>query len=86
MPDRLIHINGSGWQAFDVTDAVHQWQLHPTRIMTMTLEMWIEGSRPGRHAATVSRLVRFSGQKFSDDSSMYRPELVVFTEEENVGK
>ena len=79
-------MNGSGWQAFDITDAVHQWQLHPTRIMTMTLEMWIEGTRPGRHAANVANLVRFTGQKEEIQGRGYRPELAVFTEEErNVG-
>nr|XP_039259433.1 left-right determination factor 2-like [Styela clava] len=81
---RKIHVNGSGWQAFDVTDAVHEWQLHPTKIMSMTLEMWIEGTKPGRHAANIASLVRFTGQKV-DRSSSYRPELVVFTEEAETG-
>ena len=77
----MIMVNGSGWQSFDVTKAVKQWQKHPVKYMSITLELRIEGSRPGRTAAEIARMVRFTGQQASSKSPR-RPELVVFTEEE----
>ena len=78
---RMIMVNGSGWESFDVTKAVKQWQKHPVKFMSITLELRIEGSRPGRAAAEIARMVRFTGQR-SSSRSPRRPELVVFTEEE----
>ena len=77
----MIEVNGSGWQTFDVTKAVKQWQKHPVKYMSITLELRIEGSRPGREAAEIARMVRFTGQQVSSRSPR-RPELVIFTEEE----
>jgi len=78
----MIMVNGSGWQSFDVTKAVKQWQKHPVKFMSITLELRIEGSRPGREAAEIARMVRFTGQKVTSKSPR-RPELVVFTEEKD---
>ncbi|XP_076817624.1 left-right determination factor 1-like [Clavelina lepadiformis] len=78
---RMIMVNGSGWQSFDITAAVKQWQEHPVKYMTITLELRVDSSRPGRAAAEVAKMVRFTGQRV-DPNSPRRPELVVFTEEE----
>ena len=80
---RLIVVNESGWHSFDVTKAVIEWQSHPAKYMSITLELRIEGSRPGRVAAEVARMVRFTGQQVSSESSQ-RPELLVFTDEEKL--
>nr|NP_001071997.1 transforming growth factor beta superfamily signaling ligand precursor [Ciona intestinalis]BAE06534.1 transforming growth factor beta superfamily signaling ligand [Ciona intestinalis] len=78
---RLIMVNGSGWQSFDITSAIRKWQRHPVKFMTITLELKVQSTRPGRVASEVARMIRFTGQKVALDSPR-RPELVVFTEEE----
>uniref|UniRef100_A0A4W3H9H0 Left-right determination factor 2-like n=1 Tax=Callorhinchus milii TaxID=7868 RepID=A0A4W3H9H0_CALMI len=44
---RLVPILGSGWKAFDVTQAVHYWQA--TGDSRLDLEVWIEAERLGRY-------------------------------------
>nr|BAB68348.1 lefty/antivin related protein [Ciona savignyi] len=75
---RLILVNGSGWHTFDVTSAIRKWRRHPVRYMTITLELKVQSSSPGRAAAELARLIRFTGQRVALDSPR-RPELVVYT-------
>jgi len=85
MFSRLIAVNGSGWHSFDITKAVKEWQLHPVRFMSISLELHVDSVQPGRAASAVARLVRFSGQSVPK-SSPRRPELLVFTEENEQAK
>lgn len=81
----MIIVNGSGWQSFDITPAVVQWQRHPIKFMSIVLELRIESARPGREAADIARMIRFTSQKVNKKSPR-RPELIVFTEEEKPSK
>ncbi|XP_067841420.1 left-right determination factor 2-like [Heptranchias perlo] len=73
---RLVPILHSGWKMFDVTQAVHYWQ--NTKEAEMYLEIWIEAERPGRHAAELARLVRFTSQDPAD-RMLGKPELVLYS-------
>ncbi|XP_055492220.1 left-right determination factor 2-like [Leucoraja erinacea] len=73
---RLVPILDSGWKKFDVTQAVHYWQR--SRGGRMSLELWVEAERPGRHAADIAKLVRFAPQDHTD-RLLGKPELVLYT-------
>ena len=79
---RSVAANGSGWINFDVLSAVEIWRQHPERYMSITLELRVESSSPGRAAADVAKSVRFTGQR-GHHSSPFRPELVLTTEKIN---
>ncbi|KAG7271608.1 hypothetical protein CRUP_000108 [Coryphaenoides rupestris] len=77
---RLISIHETGWKSFDVTQAVHYWSKAPRqrRTATMHLEVWIEGERPGSHAAEMARSIRFTTQE-QGDNTLGKPELILYT-------
>ena len=72
----MIPVEDSGWKSFDVTDAVHLWMR--TRDGPMQLEVWIEAERPGRRAADMARLVRFTTQVHAK-SSVEKPEIIIYS-------
>ncbi|XP_048083752.1 left-right determination factor 2-like [Alosa alosa] len=74
---RLVPIHESGWISFDVTQAVQYWS-KTERKTPLHLEVWIEGERPGTHAAEMARTVRFATEDPSSASTS-KPELVLFT-------
>eukprot|EP00062_Callorhinchus_milii_P019652 gi/632974432/ref/XP_007903674.1/ PREDICTED: left-right determination factor 2-like [Callorhinchus milii] len=73
---RLVPILGSGWKAFDVTQAVHYWQA--TGDSRLDLEVWIEAERLGRYAADLAKLVRFTPQTPRGETPR-KPELVIYS-------
>lgn len=75
--NRLVPIHESGWTSFDVTQAVQYWS-KTERKTPMHLEVWIEGERPGSHAAEMAKTVRFATEDASG-ATIEKPELVLFT-------
>lgn len=74
-------LHEAGWRNFDVTQAVHYWSKSQKKT-PLHLEVWIEGERPGRHAAEMAKRVRFTTQHTPEsnlDTSAGTPELVLYT-------
>ncbi|XP_035665546.1 left-right determination factor 1-like [Branchiostoma floridae] len=77
LDSRLIPVNGSGWEVFDVSAAVREWQVNPSG--NHGLELWIEGAAPGRYPARVAKMVEFATQELPEENER-RPELIMYTE------
>uniref|UniRef100_W5JYR7 Left-right determination factor n=1 Tax=Astyanax mexicanus TaxID=7994 RepID=W5JYR7_ASTMX len=78
---RLVPLHEAGWRNFDVTQAVHYWSKSQKK-SPMHLEVWIEGERPGKHAAEMAKRVRFTTQHNPENTltkSAGTPELVLYT-------
>ncbi|XP_063049355.1 left-right determination factor 2-like [Engraulis encrasicolus] len=85
---RLVPIYESGWTSFDVTQAVQYWaKSRSGRQTPLHLQVWIEGERPGSHAAELAKSVRFATGDGDGDgdgdgvssSGVKKPDLVLFT-------
>nr|CAB3263412.1 lefty/antivin [Phallusia mammillata] len=81
LDSRMVMVNHSGWQSFDISRAIKQWQRHPQKVMSITFELRVDSVRPGRKAAETASLVRFAGQAVSHKSPR-RPEIVIYTEKQ----
>lgn len=75
--DRLVPIIETGWKSFDVSQAIHYWS-KTQRKTPLYLEVWIEGERPGSHAAEMAKCVHFATQDPAD-KTLGKPELVLYT-------
>ena len=60
-----------------MTQAVQYWS-KTERTTPLHLEVWIEGERPGSHAAEMAKTVRFATEDASG-ASIGNPDLVLFT-------
>lgn len=75
----MIPIHETGWKSFDVTQAVQLWsQRQQDAPPPLHLEVWIEGERPGGHAADMARSLRFTTQE-QTDNALGKPELILYT-------
>ncbi|KAM6166806.1 left-right determination factor 2-like [Erethizon dorsatum] len=59
---RLVSVHESGWQAFDVTEAVNFWQQLRRPRQPLLLQVSVQKELPGAGPAGAHRLVRFAAQ------------------------
>lgn len=59
---RLVSVRESGWQAFDVTEAVNFWQQLRRPRQPLLLQVSVQKELPGAGPADIHRLVRFAEQ------------------------
>ncbi|XP_058389586.1 left-right determination factor 2 isoform X2 [Diceros bicornis minor] len=59
---RLVSVHESGWQAFDVTEAVSFWRQLSRPRQPLLLQVSVQSEPPGPRASGAHRLVRFAAQ------------------------